>query len=571
MPTTLPDIAQRHENAGATGGAWRSFVILAAIVAVEGCLATCVYGRWLLATPGKRPVAIALAGLFVGLWAQVEHHQAAYRSVRVRWPLIVAQMLFFAAILVAVGGVSTGVPRLDVRDWRGGLTFALPVAAWFVCSLAMIAPDRGHLRTLIGTATLCAALAVGAWSLGDLTQGFWSFTGDTTVTLVELLLRPFAGGPVVRPEPFVIGTDAFRVQIAPACSGFHGIGLLTVLLAGALWWFRTLYRFPRALLLFPVGIALVWLANVVRITALILVGIWISPEIAVDGFHSAAGWIAFLVVGLGILWTTSRMPFFAKAERVASDMPAIAVSPEESESVAGSGDARAVNTPTVACLLPFLTLTAVTLFTRAFTSGFDLLYPVRVVCVAAVLWLLRDAYRWRECRISPVAVAIGTATFAVWAALTPVGTLLMPGLTFVVPGMGLVPQEIPQPCPELDPGQLGHPWAALWLGFRVIGSVITVPIAEELFFRGFVIRRCLAEDADSVAEGTFSWFSLVVSSVAFGVLHGDAWLAGIVAGMLFASALFWRRRLDDAVVAHATTNALVSGTVIATGAWSQWG
>jgi hypothetical protein len=35
--------------------------------------------------------------------------------------------------------------------------------------------------------------------------------------------------------------------------------------------------------------------------------------------------------------------------------------------------------------------------------------------------------------------------------------------------------------------------------------------------------------------------------------------------------LYHRGRLFDAVVAHATTNALLSGYVIATGSWTQWG
>ncbi|NDF40252.1 MAG: CAAX prenyl protease-related protein [Proteobacteria bacterium] len=98
-----------------------------------------------------------------------------------------------------------------------------------------------------------------------------------------------------------------------------------------------------------------------------------------------------------------------------------------------------------------------------------------------------------------------------------------------------------------------------------------VPIAEELFFRGFVIRRCIGPDVDAVPVGEFTWLSFLLSSVAFGVLHGDAWVAGTVAGMLFALALYTRRRLDDAIVAHATTNALLSGYVVATGSWAQWG
>ena len=101
--------------------------------------------------------------------------------------------------------------------------------------------------------------------------------------------------------------------------------LITTLLAVYLWWFRRIHRFPQSLLLLPVGMLLMWLANVVRITALILVGIWISPEIAVDGFHSAAGWIAFLTVGLGIIWGASRSPFFTTPEGLAAGGGALGV------------------------------------------------------------------------------------------------------------------------------------------------------------------------------------------------------------------------------------------------------
>ena len=116
-----------------------------------------------------------------------------------------------------------------------------------------------------------------------------------------------------------------------------------------------------------------------------------------------------------------------------------------------------------------------------------------------------------------------------------------------------------------------QPWAAVWLLVRVVGATVTVPIAEELFFRGFVSRRCIAADVDAVPIGAFSWFSCVTSSLVFGLLHGEAWLAGIVAGFLFYAAVRWRGRLGDAVVAHATTNALLAGYVIATGSWADWG
>lgn len=99
--------------------------------------------------------------------------------------------------------------------------------------------------------------------------------------------------------------------------------------------------------------------------------------------------------------------------------------------------------------------------------------------------------------------------------------------------------------------------------------MITVPLAEELAFRGFLTRRLIAADFQSVAPGRFTWFSCLASSVLFGAVHGR-WLAGTLAGLAFARALYRRGELTDAVVAHATTNALLAAYVLITGAWSLW-
>jgi membrane protease YdiL (CAAX protease family) len=61
-----------------------------------------------------------------------------------------------------------------------------------------------------------------------------------------------------------------------------------------------------------------------------------------------------------------------------------------------------------------------------------------------------------------------------------------------------------------------------------------------------------------------------VSSAAFGFLHGERWLAGMIAGALYA--LAWRRggRFGDAVAAHAVTNALLALYVLKAQAWHLW-
>jgi CAAX prenyl protease-like protein len=100
--------------------------------------------------------------------------------------------------------------------------------------------------------------------------------------------------------------------------------------------------------------------------------------------------------------------------------------------------------------------------------------------------------------------------------------------------------------------------------------VITVPIAEELAFRGFLLRRLVAEKFEDVDFGTLKWPAIIISSLAFGLMHGNRWIEGSLAGGLYAAVMIRRRSLTDAVVAHATTNALIAALVLGGGRWDLW-
>ena len=48
------------------------------------------------------------------------------------------------------------------------------------------------------------------------------------------------------------------------------------------------------------------------------------------------------------------------------------------------------------------------------------------------------------------------------------------------------------------------------------------------------------------------------------------WLAGTVAGMFYAWAQYRRGKVGDAIMAHATTNALIDAEVLTFGNWNLW-
>jgi len=115
-----------------------------------------------------------------------------------------------------------------------------------------------------------------------------------------------------------------------------------------------------------------------------------------------------------------------------------------------------------------------------------------------------------------------------------------------------------------------------WIIIRIAAAVITVPIAEELAFRGYLARRFVSREFDRITFSSLGALPVVFSSLAFGLMHMqnlEDWrhlLLGTLAGLVFAGALRWRGRIGDAVAAHATSNLLLAIWVLGTGDWAQW-
>ena len=461
-----------------------------------------------------------------------------------RWSVwLVFHLLAFAAFAVVtelIFGIPSNLARLSAPWFAGWFVLA---SATLLLWLLAFAPAHFWLRLIRQERTslfigyllgICAWMLLGMLSRQEAPLGqieFWSSLAMPTLQLAHSLLSWVYSDLVYQPERFILGTASFQVEISYACSGIEGIALITIFLAIYLWLFRKELRFPQAFWLFPLGIIVIWLANAVRIAMLIAIGTSFSPELALQSFHKQAGWIAFTLIAVGAIALSNRMRFFTVTK---TDLPVI----------------RASKPLAAALLVPLLVLMAATMVTSAFSSSFDVLYPLRVVAVAIALCYFRKSYNGLGWKWTWQAPAIGTAVFIMWMLMEP--------------NVDSSKTALSQGLAELTSGS-----AAVWLLFRVLGSVIIVPLAEELAFRDYLMRKLIAKDFENVPLGQFSWFSFILTSVLFGLLH-ERWVAGTLAGMGYALALYHRRQFSDAVVAHMTTNTLIAIFVLAQSKWSLW-
>ncbi len=371
-----------------------------------------------------------------------------------------------------------------------------------------------------------------AYPLTRAIDRLWTPAASLTFRLVRMCLQPFIHNLIVNPVTRVIGTRNFRVSISPQCSGLEGAGLILLFSVFWLWFLRDELRFPRVLLLIPTGVAILYLLNALRIAALIAIGNAGAKAVALGGFHSQAGWIAFNAVSLGLLLGVRHVPWLTKTPR------------EERSSIWADN-------PAAPYVIPFLAILAAGMISRAASARFEWLYPLRFFAAAAALWFYRRKLAVLDWRAGWIAFPIGATAFVIWMVLHRLAGVqpdngIGAGLRAAAPAAG-----------------------AAWLALRILAAVVTVPIAEELAFRGFLIRW-IAPYVQSLGIRAATPLSIAISSLAFGAMHGANWIAGTVVGALYAAAFLRRGRVSDAVVAHATTNALLAAWVVVFRDWSFW-
>jgi exosortase E/protease (VPEID-CTERM system) len=263
-----------------------------------------------------RPIIITAAIAFIFLnWPELRREldelveEPGDRKVAAKWLMVHFALL--GPLLIGSIAKRAGRPGslVNGETWLFGWIILGFVA---LAALALAALPLRFWRRLfvLSRVRLLSSIAIGAatYVLGRWAEGLWGVLQRGTLELVVLLLRSVRFSVDTNPAQQLVSTPSFTVQIAPACSGIEGMGLVSVFLAVYLWVYRRELRFPQAYVLFPIGILTIWFLNAVRIALLVVIGDW-SPEAAVEGFHSVAGWLFFNAAVCGLAAASWRFKF----------------------------------------------------------------------------------------------------------------------------------------------------------------------------------------------------------------------------------------------------------------------
>ncbi len=163
-------------------------------------------------------------------------------------------------------------------------------------------------------------------------------------------------------------------------------------------------------------------------------------------------------------------------------------------------------------------------------------------------------------RRSTASIAIGVLVFVIWI-----------GPDLLIPGYRNLPlfsnSLLGHVHSSLGESALRNPWI---LTGRSARAIFIVPIVEELFWRGWLMRWIINNDFEQVPLGAYAPSAFWITALLFASEHGSYWDVGLVTGVIYNLWMVRTKSLPDCMLTHGVTNGLLSAYVIAAGQWQYW-
>ncbi len=213
------------------------------------------------------------------------------------------------------------------------------------------------------------------------------------------------------------------------------------------------------------------------------------------------------------------------------------------------------SSPVPARVVPFAVFAALTLLQGRFGDASQYwIYALKTAVGARLIFLVQPYVKEMRWKLSWEAVAVGVAVFAAWVGLD-----------------GLYPMLMERPG-SYNPNRsygAGSALAAAFIGARIIGSSLVVPMLEEVFYRSFLYRYMVQSQFLQVPLGRFDLRAFLIVGLIFGISHYE-WLPGILSAFAYQGLVCRKDRLGDAITAHAVTNFLLAVWVVLRPAYRFW-
>jgi CAAX protease family protein len=199
---------------------------------------------------------------------------------------------------------------------------------------------------------------------------------------------------------------------------------------------------------------------------------------------------------------------------------------------------------------------------------YPILYTAKIALTIAAMCFVAPGYRQFPFHFSLLALVVGVVGVVLWVWLCSLHLepkLLGPlGLGSII-DMGERPAFNP-----LEQLAAAPALAYVFLAIRFLGLALVVPIIEEFFLRGFLMRFATQEKWWEVPFGTASRTALIVGTAVPMLMHPAELFAAAVWFSLVTWLMLRTKNIWDCVAAHAVTNLMLGIYVVTQHQWQLW-
>jgi CAAX prenyl protease-like protein len=212
---------------------------------------------------------------------------------------------------------------------------------------------------------------------------------------------------------------------------------------------------------------------------------------------------------------------------------------------------------TWAYIAPFIAFVGIMAIEKALSIPPQIAYPIRFCTVWALVLALSRPYLNFRFSAPLASIAIGAAVFVIWVGPDLLSPHYRQSWLFNNPVVGTAVSSI---SPELRQ-------ATWFILIRMLSCTLLVPIVEELFWRGWLMRWMIDRDFWNVPLGKYDATAFWVTAVLFASEHGPYWEVGLITGVIYNWWMVRTKNLADCILMHAVTNGILSVYVVLSGRW----
>jgi len=197
-------------------------------------------------------------------------------------------------------------------------------------------------------------------------------------------------------------------------------------------------------------------------------------------------------------------------------------------------------------------------------AAYPAVYAIKIALTALAMLAVWPGYRQFPLRVEPLALVIGVIGVVIWIGLWK---LRLERHVFSLLGSwaNVGERSAYNPLAQLADRPA---WAWTFLAVRLAGLALVVPIIEEFFLRGLVMRLFVDPDRwNDVPFGAVNRTAVLLGTLVPMTMHPQELLAAAVWFSLVTWLMIRTRNIWDCVVAHAVTNLLLGMYVLASGDW----